>query len=393
MELRYRKILAIMISATIALITLLTLLISPTKILGGFVKGFIDAPEGSTILQRVEYVFRSEDYRMNEFIVIHDPSVHAYGGIQRLLHKTLINDTENQVLKLNNGYLAFKNDGFSDFSKLKEYLFDLKDVCDETGSRLLFVHKNSKDTEDPTLLPAFYPYCVSSNFSEVRPELEANGIPVLDLAEQIEKEGLDKYSLFYKTDHHWIPQTGLWVSRIISDLLNQEFDLGLKTELMEPQQYCVENYPRSYLGSQGQRVGALYAGIDDFAVVYPRFETHYEVEYCDSRKVYSGDFRDTFLFEKYLTPNKLLNRDATAYMTYMNGNHSLVRVANKQLEDGKTALVIMDSYGCVVAPYLSTVFKKMDCIDIRSYTETVEQYIRENQPDVVIYCISTYQKG
>ena len=61
------------------------------------------------------------------------------------------------------------------------------------------------------------------------------------------------------------------------------------------------------------------------------------------------------------------------------------------MSEGKTALLVLDSYGCVVAPYLSLQFSQLDCIDIRSYTDPIEDYISKNKPDIVIYAISNHQ--
>ena len=97
------------------------------------------------------------------------------------------------------------------------------------------------------------------------------------------------------------------------------------------------------------------------------------------------------LHEESITPDNLLNKDDTAYDTYMKGNHSLINITNHNIPEGKTALLVLDSYGCVVAPYLSLQFSQLDCIDIRSYTDSVKEYILKNKPDIVIYAISDHQ--
>ena len=34
----------------------------------------------------------------------------------------------------------------------------------------------------------------------------------------------------------------------------------------------------SYLGSLGRKVGKYYAGLDDFALIYPKFKTSFDVK-------------------------------------------------------------------------------------------------------------------
>ncbi len=99
----------------------------------------------------------------------------------------------------------------------------------------------------------------------------------------------------------------------------------------------------------------------------------------------------TMLHKESITPDNLLNKDDTAYDTYMRGNHPLVKIKNHKITNGKKVLLVLDSYDCVVAPFLSLEFKQLDSIDIRSYTDSVTDYITENKPDVVIYMIDTYQ--
>ena len=73
----------------------------------------------------------------------------------------------------------------------------------------------------------------------------------------------------------------------------------------------------------------------------------------------------------------MLNKDDTAYDAYMQGNHALVKIKNRNIKSGKRAVLVLDSYGCVVAPYLSLQFSELDCIDIRSFKDSVKDYIVE----------------
>lgn len=387
-----RKFLAIFFVFFIIIGGVLTLISSPRQIFGGIVRGYIDSPEDCNTFQKVGNSLREFDNRSSEYFIFHDISIHAYGGIQKLLNRSLIDDTDksNQVLKLNNGYLTFKENKNSDLSGLQQYLVDLKKTCDSTGSKLLYVKKTTKNTTNKELLPCYYPYVYNLNFDEIKPILEKQDILVLDIDEKINKSNIDKYSLFFKTDHHWLPQTGIWVSKSICEELNNINGWNLDTNKLDINNYNIITYPNSFLGSQGKRIGAIYGGIDDFYVVYPSFETKLTVDMSDIEFNVTGNFQETLLNEDSITPNNLLNKDNTAYNTYMRGNHDLVKITNHNMQDGKKALLVLDSFGCVVAPYLSLEFSQLDCIDIRSYTDSVKDYIEETKPDVVIYAIDAY---
>ena len=117
------------------------------------------------------------------------------------------------------------------------------------------------------------------------------------------------------------------------------------------------------------------------------------VKIASRGELLEGTFEDTMIHRECITPDNLLNKDQIAYDTYMLGNHDLVEIENKNINDGKRALLILDSFGCVVAPYLSQNFQQLDCIDLRSYTSSLKDYIEKTSPDVVIYMATEYQKN
>lgn len=388
-----KKIVAIIFVFFIALGGILTLVLSPKQVLGGFVRGYINTPNDSDVFEKVGNSLKAFDGRTSEYFVFHDFSIHAYGGIQKLINRSLIDDADksSQVLKLNNGYLTFKENENSDLSSLQQYLTKIKKTCSSAGSQLMFVNKTSKYTSMSELLPLFYPYVNNSNYKEIKSKLQQQEISVLDIEEKINQNNMDKYSLFFKTDHHWTPQAGIWVSKNICQEINDKYGWNLDVSTFNLYKYNIITYTDSFLGSQGKRVGALFDGVDDFYVVIPKFDTNLTVEIKDIGFNATGDFQKTMLHEESITPNNLLNNNDTAYDTYMQGNHSLVKISNNIIPNGKTALLVLDSYGCVVAPYLSLQFSQLDCIDIRSYTDSVEDYITENKPDIVIYAITNHQ--
>ena len=388
-----KQLVAFLFVFFIALGGILTLILSPKQVLGGFARGYINSPDDCDVFQKVGNSLKEFDGRTSEYFAFHDISINTYGGIQKLVNRSLIDDTDksSQVLKLNNGYLTFKENGNTDLSSLQQYLTKLKKTCDSTGSRLMYVNKTSKTSSSPEVLPLFYPYVYSSNFNEIKPKIKKQDISVLDIEEKIIDDSIDKYSLFFRTDHHWTPQAGVWVSENICEEINDSYGWGLDTEIFNIDNYDIKTYANAFLGSQGKRVGALFDGVDDFYIVKPKFDTNLTVDIKDIGFDVTGDFQETMLHEESITPDNLLNKDDTAYDTYMRGNHSLVKITNHNMSEGKTALLVLDSYGCVVAPYLSLQFSQLDCIDIRSYTDPIEDYISKNKPDIVIYAISNHQ--
>lgn len=392
-RLNFQKCVAIIFVAFIVISGIFTFVKNPVKIVGGLARGYIDSPENSNILKKIGNGFSTFDTRMSEYYAFHDESINAFGLIQNSLGKTLIDDVdkESEVVKLKNSYLVFKQNSDSDFTKLKESLIELNKTCKKSNTKLLYVNKISKDTTEKNLLPDNYPYVHSSNYEELEKALNSENIQILNLESIIEKNNIDKYQLFFKTDHHWTHKTGIWVSKLICDSLNHNYKYNLNSDLFDIGNYNIETYKNTFLGSQGKRVGMYYAGVDDFDVITPKFKTNLELKIPNENIAISGDFEATMIHRESITPDNLLNKNDTAYDTYMHGNHPLVNIKNKNDTSNKKALLIMDSYGCVVAPYLSQAFATLDCIDLRSFSDSLDEYIIKTNPDVVIYMATNYQ--
>jgi hypothetical protein len=67
------------------------------------------------------------------------------------------------------------------------------------------------------------------------------------------------------------------------------------------------------------------------------------------------------------------------YMTFLAGDHALCIITNNSIPDAPNCVVIKDSYGNPVAPYLTQNYHKVYVIDYRKYTVMglrafVEQY-------------------
>lgn len=389
----YQKVLAVVFVSFVTVSMIATFVINPKQVFGGLVRGYINTDKDSSITDKIGSSFTEFDGRMNEYYAFHDASINAYGGVQKLIGKKLIDDvdSENCVLKLNNDYLTFKNTSSSDYSYLEDYIIGLNRTCQKNNTKLLYLNKVDKNTSDKTILPDNYPYVFSSNYSTFEKSLIQNDIQVLNIDNIVKEQNIDKYSLFFKTDHHWTPRTGLWVSKLITQKLNAEYGFSLPVENCDINNYNTETYQNAFLGSQGKRVGCLYDGVDDFDVITPNFDTDLSLSIKSSKENLSGNFEQTFIHKECITPDNLLNKDETAYDTYMMGNHDLVEIENKLTQNNKRALLVIDSYGCVVVPYLSLNFQYTDCIDLRSFSTSLEEYIINTKPDVVIYMTENYQ--
>ena len=378
----FKHIVAVSFCTIVFVCGLLTLTINFREVFGGLVRGYIKSPRDSGVTERLTNSFSTFDTRMNEYFILHDVALNSYGGIQKMMDKRLIDDVDPNynVVKLKNDYLTFKGNYNENGDDLKKYLVDLKKICDNNGTAMLYVKKLAKGTQDWELLPDYYPYHFSSDYTEAEVDLKKAGIGVLDLDEKVKEQGIDKYSLFYRTDHHWTTKAGLWTCNRIADKLNSEYSFNIDTEKLNINNYNVEHHSHSFLGTQGTRTGASYTEPDDFDFIYPKFSTNIDYDVRNKNIHLSGSFLDTILLDKTYEEG---------YHAYMPSTYDLTTIKNNESNNGKYAVFVVDSFGSVVAPFLSQTFERIDCIDFRYFADDFEEYIKKNKPNIVIYMVNS----
>lgn len=281
------------------------------------------------------------------------------------------------VLRLDNDFLAFQPniaDGET-LAEMTDACAGLRDTADELGIPLLYAMAPNKralseNGDNP----------VARNLDAFVALLRERDIAVLDLRDAMAEQGLTMENAFFQTDHHWLPETGLWTAGEIAGAL------GLDTGLLSPEHYDVQTYADLFLGSEGKKVGRYFTplGLDDLSVITPKFDTRLTV--TDSTGTRTGAFADTVLVQKNLhTADRY---QANPYVVYTGGDYPLQIIENHLNGEGKKILVLRDSYGCVVTPFLSLAAGEVRTVDVRYWNGTVSDYIRAWQPDAVVVLYS-----
>ncbi len=238
--------------------------------------------------------------------------------------------------------------------------------------------KADREDDDPLL----YDDYTNRNADELVGYLRGSGISVLDLRDSVSEQNMDHYSLFFKTDTHWFPSTGLWASRQIAERLRAEFSFDLPLELLSDDRYHRILYPQNYLGSSGRNAGLSYAGLDDFTLLLPDFETSLTYVSREAGINRSGSFDKALIeWERLESTDYYAN---SSYAAYMGGRQPLAEIYNAYADNDIRLLFLTDSFGATVAPFLSLTVQEIDFIDPRLFNGSVVSYIRENPPDAVV---------
>lgn len=309
--------------------------------------------------------------------------INGNGVIQRLTGARVVNER----VKLDNGHLTYTipKENIGGFA---ENTIAFKNVLEKQGIPFLYVNAPFKIHEVDKQLPVGVEDYSNENTDEFLSYIDELGVDVLDLRDCIADEGLDHYSLFYKTDHHWKAETGFWAAGKISDRLAQiNSSFAANPDLWNPSNYSFDVYEDPFLGSSGVRVGEVYAGVDYMTLITPNFKTELTFS-VESEDIYrEGNFSDVFLFREHLTAENLLK--STGYAVYCNGIHDILKIKNYGTGiDGtcqpRKVLLINDSFGNVVTPFLSLAFEQTHVLDLRLFEGNLMDYVDEYDPDAVL---------
>jgi hypothetical protein len=288
------------------------------------------------------------------------------------------NFLNGDVVDIGNGYLselAEKNAATANADALTE----LYEFLQGLNVKFLYVqapHKIAPD--DPIRGTRDFS---NENADDLLRTLSLRRIPYLDLRENITKEGLDHHALFYKTDHHWKVETGLWVSGILMNYLNSNYGFSFDPRLCSHQEYHHTLYKDWFLGSLGKKVTLAQTQAEDFTLIYPKFNTDVSLTIPEIGLDARGNF-DIFIDHPQVDIKDYYNLNP--YGAYMYGDRQVISIHNYLARDGKKILLIKDSFANVVSPFLSAGIADIHILDLRHFNGSARSYIEKNKPDIVI---------
>lgn len=327
------------------------------------------------------------EYEYNDYLPGKSFYVSFNGGFQRLMGIRSVNER----YKLDNGHLTYVVPQM-DTTAMAENTVAFRDALAELDIPFGYISTPFKiDPQDKQLPPSIEDYA-NENADQFLSVLEENDVPTLDLRKLEKEQSLDHYSLYFITDHHWKPETGFWAyTQIVSWLESLDADFAVDPALTDAQNYTFTVYEDVFFGSNGWRVGALYSEMDDFTVITPNFETslHFQVPSAGIDR--QGTYEETLLFLDILNQNMGRTQENRMYGTYLYQdeaqefiyNHSQQQALQVQSKP-KKLVILKDSNGLVVVPYLGLSYDEVCFMDLRLFNGDFLAFLQEYQPDMVL---------
>lgn len=191
-----------------------------------------------------------------------------------------------------------------------------------------------------------------------------------------------EYPLFFETDHHWTAHGAFLGWQSLAEKLETDYGFTVDPDFTDLREWKCKLYADIFLGSQGKRVGSLYAGLDDFYTLYPKKFTRFEYSVPSQGIARRGRFQSSLLFSERLKEGDLY--ETNPYTYYSGGDYPFARMKNLLNPDGPVVVLLRDSFACPFAPYLALACSELVTIDLRYFNDDLLNYISWVEADMVI---------
>jgi hypothetical protein len=315
--------------------------------------------------------------------------VDGYAYLQLLMGKDEI-DNFNTVRGKNSAmnYANFYPEGTD---HLREYAIRLRRLQDYAGEScpVLFLNPPAMHIRGVSEHSAGIPYYdMNATQDAFLYFLQSYGIDYIDARVTFADNSLEPEKYFFKTDHHWTIEasfeTFIDVVKAFRSLYSVDLDpWDFYTDLNN---YNKIIYPESFLGSLGKRSGAIFGGVDDFTLIWPKFESDYvwEANGSSGHDTKRGPYEHSLLYTRALRTDDPYN--TILYSAYMSGIKSWTKIRNRLNPEGPKLLMIHDSYSVPLATFLAPLFSEIHMIwPLAEVAKTdIDEYVKENKFDHII---------
>ncbi|MCR5337115.1 MAG: hypothetical protein K6E75_01020 [Lachnospiraceae bacterium] len=314
----------------------------------------------------------------------------AFVNLNGLMRRIIGQSEMNTVVRLKNGQLTQvkqKAKKKKDMKKEAANVAAFQTYLEGRGIPFLYVipmdkiapeDGSEKGVNGSDQIPTGFLDYSNKNIEMFRTQLDKYGVHYIDLRDDAQNAGQDWYSFFYKTDHHWNAEAGWMAYKKIEDWVVNNTNVQLDERAGKIENYEIEEHRNCLLGSWGQRTGRLFGGTDDLRLYIPEYET---------------DFENLTSGKRGRMDEVLYNRGAIQQkpdMIYDNVYDSLDQIVDHSASNQTTMLVVTDSFGRVVCPFLALGVRNMWFHSCYQTAQINEEMIDRLQPDLVIVLQSAW---
>ena len=281
--------------------------------------------------------------------------------------------TDLGMLKKDNGrvYFGKKDYLFEIDNKIDEKQFDknieainsfsynINQLDKDISVSALLVPSKSEVLKDK--LPEFAPIISEKNLFKKLDKILSEKINVINpIADFYDKS--DDY-IYYKTDHHWTSKGAYYGYKFFMENKN-ETPLG-------KDQFRIKSVTNDFLGTTYRKAN-YYKGLPDTIDEYSyKDKIEYGIIVNQKEKV------NSLYDESYLN-------ETDKYSYFLGGNKAILEI-NTSEKNGKSILIIKDSFANSFIPFLLSHYENIVVIDTRYFNKSIKEYIREKEINEILF--------
>lgn len=171
--------------------------------------------------------------------------------------------------------------------------------------------------------------------------------------------------IYFRTDHHWTMRGAYYAY--------MEFCAATNSEGVN-----INDYQMNTLDEFNGYLSAYAKGFDLKPDIIEWYDVNERGNVDWSMRAYNDDGTS------YTYRSTLYDKTQNNYDFFLGSDHSFACFTNSELPDGKTIVIICDSYANDFVPWMINNYKNVIIIDPRTYKSTIKNTIDEYNPDEVL---------
>lgn len=239
-----------------------------------------------------------------------------------------------------------------------------------------FVDQYKKDANVQVMIVPTSSYILKDKMPKFANEYDQKGL-MTQIADRI---GSDHYInvedtltahrgeyVYYRTDHHWTSLGAFYAY--------QEAAKAMGFTPYQQEDYSIEKATDAFLGTTYSKVN-IESKADEIDLYSLKKSNGYQVDLNMGAKKLDG------LFDM----EKLKDKDK--YPVFLGGNNSCVEITGGE-KNGKTLLVVKDSFAHTFVPFLAEHYEKIIMIDYRYYNRSTKKLVEDNKVTDILVLYNT----
>ena len=184
--------------------------------------------------------------------------------------------------------------------------------------------------------------------------------------------------IYFRTDHHWTALGAYYASGVFAEKAGVSFD---------PLSYFREERREGYLGTMYKYSNystTLLNNPEDFVAYYP--DASYSTTYYNASDLKSSAFNHEDGFFWTIGDKQ----KSSWYSTFILGDSYSVKAVSNDCKNGRKLLIVKDSYGNALAPFMIEGFEEVYIVDARMYKRSLKETIEEFGITDVLFAECTF---